>query len=156
MVGLAKFDANDYPLMSDRSVLEPGEYPAIIIKSDMKNTRAGNGQYLSLEFIIIGNGKGKGRKLWANLNLVNPSEVAVNIARSELATICKAIGLDNPGTSEAMHSKPMMISVDTEIFNEKKKNIIVGYSRAVDVDAGEVPESELPDASAPGADGIPF
>ena len=99
-------------------------------ESEMKPTKAGTGQYLQLTFQIL-EGDFKGRLLWARLNLQNPSDMAMKIAKAELSAICRAVNVMAPKDSLELHNLPLTISVgcrkrdDTgEITNEIK-----GYSK---------------------------
>ena len=53
----------------------------------------------------------KGRNLWARLNLDNPNEIAVKIARAELSALCRAVGVLEPKDSVELHNLPLVISV---------------------------------------------
>ncbi|MDD4540355.1 MAG: DUF669 domain-containing protein, partial [Lentisphaeria bacterium] len=66
------FNASDVEPNLGFEAIPAGKYQAIITDSEMRDTKTGNGQYLWLEFEIIG-GDHKGRKLWSRLNLVNPN-----------------------------------------------------------------------------------
>ena len=68
-------------------------YLAEIIKSEVKATRSNDGKYLALTFKIL-EGDHSGRMIFANLNLVNKSEVAVKIAESDLKAICEAVNFE--------------------------------------------------------------
>lgn len=87
MANLDGFDANTVEPTSFDPI-PAGDYVAVIIESQMKATKASTGSYLQLEFEII-EGEYKGRHPWARLNLNNPNETAVKIARGELSAICK-------------------------------------------------------------------
>ena len=76
----------------------------------MKPTKNGDGAYLELTFEVL-DGEYKGRKVWANLNLENPSQTAVKIARAELSSICRAVGVMTPSDSTDLHNLPLVIRV---------------------------------------------
>jgi hypothetical protein len=83
------FDPNSVEPASDFDVLPAGKYPVIIEAVETKATKAGNGHYLELRLCIL-DGIGKGRKLWERLNVDNPSEKAVQMARRSLSALVKA------------------------------------------------------------------
>ena len=87
-----------------------GWYKAIISNSEMKPTRDGYGEYLSLTLQVI-EGQYENRLVFARLNLKNANEKAVDIARKDLAAICRAVGVMSPKSSEELHDKPLMIKV---------------------------------------------
>ena len=161
MSNLSGFHADKYP--DTRSTILPGEYPAVMVASDYKATKAGTGKYLECEFVIT-HGKYKGRKMWDRLNLKNPNPTAENIARVTLGNICRAVGVLNPPDSESLHSLPLMIKIGLQ-DDDPERNEVTGYSKAVNESLGEVPESELPPVEQPGdvqptapqiSDEIPF
>ena len=87
-----------------------GWYKAIISASEMKATRDGYGEYLSLTLQVI-EGQYENRLVFARLNLKNANDKAVDIARKDLAAICRAVGVMSPKASEELHDKPLMIKV---------------------------------------------
>lgn len=130
MATLQGFDANNVEPTSDFDPVPAGKYLAVIIDSEVKPTKTGSGSYLQLTFEIL-DGQYKSRHLWARLNLDNPNQTAVKIARAELSAICRAVGVMTPNDSVELHNLPLMITVrckkrsDTgDIANEIK-----GYAR---------------------------
>ena len=103
------FNANEHE-PTDFDVLPAGKYLAVITASEMKPTQSGTGRYLQLTFQIL-EGPHKNRCIWARLNLENPNQQAVQIARGELSAICRAIGVMTPKDSCEMHNLPLVISV---------------------------------------------
>ena len=112
------------------SALEPGRYEVIVTDSELKDTKAGTGQYLQLTFEVVGNAA-KGRKLWTRLNVSNPNKTAEEIAYRELAAICQSTGVAWPlDDSEDLHHIPLMVDVVQERnpVNESIGNKIRGYA----------------------------
>jgi len=86
-------------------------YVAEVIKSELKATNDKTGKYIALSFKIL-EGDHEGRMIYANLNIVNKSEVAVKIARSDLKKICMAVGHEEElEDTEDLHNIPMQIKV---------------------------------------------
>jgi hypothetical protein len=82
-------------LVDDEPEMLPvGEYQMHIINSEMRDTKMGDGQYLWLEFEILGP-RYVGRRFWDRLNLFNKNETAVKIARKTLANICSALNFSS-------------------------------------------------------------
>ena len=105
--------------------LPAGEYEVMIVKSDTKTTKSGNGSYLELEMHVI-SGDQTGRRHWERLNLDNPSLQTVKIAQEQLARLCVALGLDVVTDSEELHDTPFV----AEFAIDKKdstRNVIWGY-----------------------------
>jgi len=98
------------PAPSKYAPIPAGDYKAMITESEMKPTRAGTGQYLQLVWEIT-EGQHTDRKIWDRLNLVNPNPTAVDIAKRDLASIMRAVGLDKIDDTEQLHYKEVMITV---------------------------------------------
>lgn len=140
--------------------LPVGDYLAMIVNSEEKQTKAGTGSYLKLEFEIVGEGH-KGRKLWVNLNLNNPSQDAVRIAQGELSSICKAVGILNPKDSVDLHNIPMLVKVGIEVRKDtgEPQNRVKGFKTrpgigaeaAVSVMPSKAPAKQAAGGSAPWA-----
>ena len=104
------FNAEEVEPSSSFDPIPAGWYTAIISSSEMKATRDGYGEYLSLTLQVI-EGQYENRLVFARLNLKNANDKAVDIARKDLAAICRAVGVMSPQASEELHDKPLMIKV---------------------------------------------
>ena len=125
------FNAANIEPQQSFDALPPGRYEAIISESEMKDTKAGTGQYLQLTFTVVG-GQHDGRKLWSRLNLVNPNATAVGIAERELSAICHCVGIITPSDSEELHDRPLIVDVIQELIamSGQQTNRIKGYAQA--------------------------
>jgi hypothetical protein len=105
------------------------KYIAVITESETKPTKSKNGHFLELTFEII-EGEFKGRKVWARLNLDNPNQQAVQIARGELSAICRAVNVMTPKDSAELHNLPLEINVRSKKRNDSDElmNEIKGYA----------------------------
>ncbi len=116
--------------MQDRTPVPAGNYAAQVVASEMKTTKAKTGHYLSLLWKII-HGPHKGRQIYVNLNLDNPSKVAEEIAMKEMNSICKACGLEGVQDSAEIHEIPVCITVAVETKTDSDyppQNKILAYS----------------------------
>lgn len=111
---------------NDFSPLPEGSYTCVIEASENKATKDGSGSYLELTLQVI-DGDYKGRKLFDRLNLNNPNQKAVQIARGTLSAICRATGVMTPNDSVELHDIPLVVKVacrkredNGEISNEVK------------------------------------
>ena len=104
------FNAEEVEPSSSFDPIPARWYTAIISNSEMKATRDGYGEYLSLTLQII-EGQYENRLVFARLNLKNANDKAVDIARKDLAAICRAVGVMSPQASEELHDIPLMIKV---------------------------------------------
>ena len=107
----AVFDAEKVAPAGDRTPIPAGDYRCVIVKSDWKPTKSGDGKYLEFTFQVIDEGPAKGRMLWARLNLQNPNAQAVEIARGELSAICRAVGKMHVRDTAELHDVPLMVAV---------------------------------------------
>jgi hypothetical protein len=127
MANLAGFDASQVPEQEEFRALPKGVYAALATDSEMKPTKAGTGEYLQFVFEVL-DGPGKGRKLWARMNIRNPNQMAQDIGQRELATLCKAVGIPRPTDSSELHNIPVLLHVDTELDDRKREtNVIKRY-----------------------------
>ena len=126
------FDATQVDPQSSFDPIPAGWYKAIIIESEMKPTRNGQGQYLQLTLQVL-DGQHSGRHLWERLNLMNPSTTAVEIAQKTLSAICHAVGVMTPKDSAELHNKPMQVKVKIVPADGQyeARNEITGY-KAID------------------------
>lgn len=124
---LSGFNAADVEPNEGFTPLPAGEYQAIITESEMKATKDGQGQYLQLKLQIL-NGAHQNRTLFDRLNLVNKNDVAVQIAKGTLSSICRAVNVLTPNDSSELHNKPLTIIV--KIKNDQNgnpQNEVKGY-----------------------------
>ncbi len=122
------FDASTVEPNKGFGLIPAGDYDAVIIASEKKETNAGTGHYLSLTFQIL-SGEFQNRRLWANLNLWNPSDKAQQIARGDLSAICRAVNVLTVKDSTELHNRPLKISivVRKNKQNDENENRIAAY-----------------------------
>ena len=115
--------------MGDMTPIPAGDYIAHITKSEIKDTKAGDGKRLNLQFVVL-DGKHKGRVIFVGLNIANPNPQAVGISMKELNSICQACGVSNVEESEELHQIPMGIRVGVTAGSEQypPRNEIKAYS----------------------------
>lgn len=127
MADLNGFDANAVEPNKPFDALPAGKYDVVIVKSEMKATKSGEGRYLEMELQIL-NGEHQNRKLFDRLNLENKSEKTVQIARGTLSSICRAVGVLTPKDSSELHFKPLRCKVNvSKDDNGNPKNDVKGY-----------------------------
>ena len=149
MANLQGFDANTVEPQQDYQPLPAGQYVAVITDSEMKPTKSGTGNYLQLTFQIV-EGEYANRLLWVRLNLDNPNATAVQIARRELSSICRSVGVLVPTDSADLHNLPCMIHVRVKRRSDtgELQNEIKGYSKK-DAVAQPIAASEVGNSSDP-------
>jgi hypothetical protein len=108
---------------SEFKTIPTGVYPMVIVDSDYLETKAKTGHYLKLKLQCLDEQIGK-RVLFENLNLDNPNDTAVQIAKASLKEIAQAVGHATPdkiGRSEELHDLPMLVSVVRKKAKENRK-----------------------------------
>lgn len=120
--------------------LPAGWYLAELVKSELKDTNAKDGKYLALKFRIVEDAeidgeevKSEGRFVFTNLNIVNKSENAVRMARSDLKTICGAVGHEGELEDTVdLHNIELQIKLSVKAATSEwpEKNEIKGYRYA--------------------------
>lgn len=145
------FNAEGVAPMEDFSPIPAGEYEVMATDSVLKATKAGTGQYLEIIFQVL-DGDFKGRKLWSRLNIINPSEQAMDIAQRELSTICRAAGKLRVEDSSELHNIPMIAKVAIEPGRDGygPSNRIKNY-KPVEGAVAAAPATLAPAAAAPAA-----
>ena len=128
---LSGFDATTVEPRESFQPIPAGDYTVCISASEEKTTASGNGEYLKLTLEVL-DGDHKGRLLFENLNLKNPSAAAVDIARRTARDICLAVNVPqlNDGGVMELHGKPMAASVKVEKRNDngELRNVIKSFA----------------------------
>lgn len=146
------FDATSVEPTTAYELLPAGKYRAQIVESEMRVTRNGMGQFLWLMLDIL-DGEHKGRKIFDQLNLVNPNPTTVEIAQRTLSAICHATGKMHVSDSEELHLIPMTIQVKI-----KPPKNGYGESNAIAYlppERGAVARTAKPTPAAPAAPAAP-
>lgn len=104
------FDANQVEPSGDLTPVPAGDYRAMIVESEIVDTKAGDGRYLKLTWKVEG-GEHDGRLIWQNLNLWNKNTKAVEIAQRDLSAICHATGKLNVQDSDELAHIACLIRV---------------------------------------------
>lgn len=86
------FKTDDLPESGSYDPIPAGWYTAEINGADLKDTKAGDGQYIAIRFDITGPSH-EGRVVFGNLNIRNPNPKAEEIGRRQLGDLLRAIGL---------------------------------------------------------------
>jgi len=154
MAELGNFDANDVPPAEVFELLPAGRYGAMIVESELKPTKNNDGQRLVLVWQII-EGEHEGRKIFQGLNIDNPNEKAVAIAKRELSAICHATGKIRISDSEELHDIPCVIVLkvvpakgDFDAKNEIKGVEGLNTSKAATTQTKQAPAKPAAQAAA--------
>lgn len=149
------FDASKVEPQESFEPIPAGTYIAVIEESEVKTTKAGNGQYLKLRWKIL-DGQYKGRVLFGNLNVSNTNAEAERIGQRQLSALCHAVGVLQLQDTQQLHAKPVKIKVKIRTDETGKygdQNEITAYESAGATAAFAVPAAA---PSAPAAPAAPW
>ena len=144
------FDINELPVGNTGSYepLPAGWYTATINQAELKDTKAGNGQYIKLRYDITGPSH-QGRVVFGNLNIKNANPKAEEIGRQQLGDIMRAIGLAKVTDTD------QLIGGQIGIKLEVKQDAQYGASNEVkgfkSLSGSAAPAAAMPSVSAPAA-----
>ena len=126
-----------------------GRYRAMITKAEIKETNARTGEYINLQLAIDGPTH-EGYKVFAILNIRNPSEMAEKIGRGQLGQLTRAIGLvtDDLDTDD-LEGKMVEIKVGIRKSEEYGDKNDVKAFYAIDGSAAPAPKGKKKIGSAP-------
>lgn len=142
------FDVNDIPESTNSyEPLPEGWYPALIQSAELKPTKDGTGQYISIKYGL----SGSARIVWGNINIRNQSQKAEEIGRQNLGDIMRAIGLSRVTDSDELIGGNLMIKlIIKEDEKYGRKNEIKGYKA---IEGTSAPKPMVAKAAAPASAG---
>jgi hypothetical protein len=125
----AQFNAAEVEPSKPTAILPAGWYQVVIDKTTNKTNKAMTGSYLELELVIV-DGEYKGRRIWDRLNLDNPNQTAVDIAKASLSAICHAINVLTPQGPEDLKDKPLdvKLAIQPAKGQYSESNVVKGYA----------------------------
>jgi len=147
------FDVNSLP-QSDNNFdpLPAGWYTTKIAGAEIKATKNGTGQYISVRYDIIGPSH-QGRVVFGNINIKNANPKAEEIGRQQLGEIMRAIGLTRVTDTDQLIGGNVQIKLSVkqdETYGDK--NEIKGFKA---VTGGAMPTASVPQEFAQQAQSAP-
>ena len=117
-----------------------------VVKSEYKANSNKNGHYLTCQMKVLLPEAYKGRMVFNLMNLDNPNQQAVEIARKELASMCEACGVEELEDSTELHGIPfgMKLGIQPGDANWPPKNVIKQYKTEADTEELLLDEDESP------------
>jgi hypothetical protein len=147
------FEADAMPV-SEKSYepLPAGWYTASITAAELKNTKAGTGQYIAIRYDIIGPTH-QGRIVFGNLNIRNPNATAEGIGRQQLGEIMRAIGIAKVQDTDELIGGQLSIKIAIKVSEHYgDQNEVKGF-KAI---AGSTPPAPVAKAAASGKAAPPW
>ena len=122
------FNTNELP--ENQGSFDPipdGWYNATIESCELKDTSTG-GKLLNFGYSITGPSF-QGRKVFDNINIINKSQKAEEIGRSQMGDIMRAVGLPSVQDSDQFVGGPLQIKVRTQPAKDgyEARNIVKGW-----------------------------
>lgn len=117
------FDVSDLPASQGYGIIPTGWYSATITKAEVKQTKAGDGEYINICYSITGPTY-QGRTVWGNINVKNPNQKAEEIGRQQLGELMRAIGLAKVTNSDQLIGGALSVKVtvrDSEKSGEQNE-----------------------------------
>ena len=112
------FNVSDLPESSKNfSPLPAGWYTANISEAEIKQTKAGTGEYISVKYSITGPTH-QGRGIYGNVNIKNPTPKAEEIGRQQLGEIMRAIGLARIDNTDQLIGKSLSIKLEVKLSEQ--------------------------------------
>lgn len=125
------FSLDELPVStSSFEPLPAGWYTAIINKAEVKTTKTGDGEYISVRYDITGPTH-QGRVVFGNINFKNPNAKAEEVARKQLGEIMRAIGLNRVSDTDQLIGG--QLSIKLVVQNDAQygdRNEIKGFKAA--------------------------
>ena len=154
-----EFNVNELPQGNGNfAPLPAGWYSATISQSELKDTKAGNGQYIKLRYDITGPTH-QGRVVFGNLNIKNANPKAEEIGRTELGNIMRAIGLAKVTDTDQLIGGELVIKLEVkqdetygaenEVKGFKSASGSPAPAAAVIPTAAKLPAAAAPTKAAP-------
>ena len=141
------FNPGDHEPAGDFAPLPPGDYHAFIEKAEVKDTKKKDGQYLKLQFSIVGE-KFDGRKVFSNINLSNPNQKCVEIGIAEMTSLGLALGLATISDTSELIEKVLIIKLKVKAAEKDKNGNVIREAenevRAYKPAEGNVPADKPP------------
>ena len=149
-------NVDDLPVSeSSFDPLPAGWYQASIQGAELKTTKAGNGQYIAVQYSITGPTH-QGRVIFGNLNIRNPNPKAEEIGRQQLGELMRAIGLVTVQDTDQLIGGQLSIKLSVRKSEEYgDSNDVKGY-KALDGGAMTQPTQAAPQTATAKASAAPW
>jgi len=105
------FNAAEIPVSDNYEPLPAGWYSAVIKQSELRDTAAGDGQYIKVRYDIVGPTH-EGRVVFGNINIRNKSATAEQIGRQQLGELMRALGIPIVTDSDQLIGGTVLIKLE--------------------------------------------
>lgn len=145
------FEADNLPQGNSYEALPAGWYNVNVTGAELKNTKAGNGQYIAVRYDVTGPTH-QGRVVFGNLNIKNHNPQAEEIGRQQLGELMRAIGLARVTDTDQLIGGSLQIKLEIrQQEGYEPSNDVKGYKAT----SGSVPTPAAASAPAQSAQAAP-
>jgi hypothetical protein len=122
------FDSDSVEAAAGFALIPAGDYQAVIARTEIKQTKKGDGRYISATIEIV-DAVCNGRLLWDNINFDNPNATAMKIAQQTLKAICTAVGIKSLRDTSELENKPLIVTIGVKRndYRGEDENVIKAY-----------------------------
>ena len=141
------FDESQLPKSTRFEPLPAGWYDATVQGAELKNTKAGTGQYIAVKYAITGPTH-QGRVVFGNLNIKNANPKVEEIGRLQLGELMRSIGLAKVTDTDQLIGGSLAIKLKTVKSDEYgDSNDVAGFKSL----GGSMPTPTAPQESGKAA-----
>ena len=121
------WDQSQDKASSGFEVMPKGRYPCRIVETSKEPTKKKDGYFFKITFEVV-KGDFTKRKLWAMLNISNPSAQAQLIGREMFKALCEAAGKPTVKDTSELHDKFVVCIVDIDRQpDQSDRNKVTGF-----------------------------
>ncbi len=122
------FDSDSVEAAAGFALIPAGDYQAVIARTEIKQTKKGDGRYISATIEIV-DSVCNGRLLWDNINFDNPNATAMKFAQQKLKAICTAVGIKSLRDTSELENKPLIVTIGVKRndYRGEDENVIKAY-----------------------------
>ena len=109
---MAEFSFDPYRHVAGAAMepLPDGKYTMSITDSERRTPRSGDGEYIQLALRVM-SGQFEGRVIFHRLHVVTANATTRRIAEAELASICRAAGINKLNDTAQLHGIPIIVTL---------------------------------------------
>ena len=149
------YNTAEMPEAQSYEPLPEGWYQVGIKDAELKTTKAGTGQYISVQYTVTGPTH-QGRVVFGNINIENPSPKAEEIGLRDFNALMTSCGLKTVSDTDAFigHNLEIKLTISAQAGYEPR-NEVRGY-RAINGSAMPTAPANAPAAAPKGSAKAPW
>lgn len=122
------YDFTDDDEVKGFEALPAGNYLATVYEAEVKETKAGTGTYIKVQFKIV-DGEHENRRFFTNYNITNPNDEAQRIGRGQLKNMMSCAGVTDFKLEDVQNliGMTMVVKLAFKTDNYGDGNEVRGY-----------------------------